>query len=216
MSEIYLFSACKLGWKVNLFYFYVELIAFRIKILNWHSFILIVKDSCLFNSKLNISITVNIAIILRTSFFIEHLWWLLLNSNLILATKIVAKTKRSFFYILKSAMQTKQNIFSYSVNINKNLKKTDEKKCCFVRITESHILIKHRPLCRKNVQPKVSFACVICHTYKQFYVCVGTGMCDRMPLLKGPDEWKKKILKFQGNAKYFRSFRFFVNFLPIF
>ena len=151
MSEIYLLNACKLGWKVNLFYFYVESIAFRIKILNWCNFILIANDSCLFNSKLNISITVNIAIFLRTAFFIEHLWWLLLNSNLILATKILAKTNRSFFYILKSAMQTKQNIFSYSVNINKNLKKTDEKKCCFMHITESYILIKHRPLCRKNL-----------------------------------------------------------------
>ena len=29
------------------------------------------------------------------------------------------------------ATQTKQKIFSYIVNINENLKKTDKKKCCF-------------------------------------------------------------------------------------
>ena len=41
-------------------------------------------------------------------FLIEQLWWLLLNSNLILATHILTKTKRSYFHILKIATQTKQ------------------------------------------------------------------------------------------------------------
>ena len=50
------------------------------------------------NSKFNIAITVNIAIFLKTAFYIEHLW-LLLNSNLILAARILTKTKRSYFYI---------------------------------------------------------------------------------------------------------------------
>ena len=33
ISEIYLLNACKLDWEENLFDFYVESIAFRIKIL---------------------------------------------------------------------------------------------------------------------------------------------------------------------------------------
>ena len=47
----------------------------------------------------------------------------------------LGKNKKRCFYILILAMQTKQiNIFSYVVNINENLKKTDEKKCCFKRV----------------------------------------------------------------------------------
>ena len=71
-------------------------------------------------------------------FFIEYLWWLLLNSNLIFATQILTKTKRSYFYILILATQIKQTFFSYIININENLKNTDEKKCCFKR-QQSHI-----------------------------------------------------------------------------
>ena len=48
--------------------------------------------------KLNITLTMNVAIFLRTAFFIEELWWLLLNSNLLLATQIFTKTKRNYFY----------------------------------------------------------------------------------------------------------------------
>ena len=33
MSEIYLLNACKMDWEENLFDFYVEPVAFRIKIL---------------------------------------------------------------------------------------------------------------------------------------------------------------------------------------
>ena len=64
----------------------------------------------------------------RNSFNIEHLWWLLLDSNQIVATQILTKAKRSYVYILIIATQTKIWFFSYTVNINKNLKKTDEKK----------------------------------------------------------------------------------------
>ena len=82
----------------------------------------------------------NIAKLLRTAFYIEHLYWLLGNSNLILATQILTKAKRSYLYIMIIAKQTKQILpkrccfFSYIVNINANLKKIDEKKCCFKRI----------------------------------------------------------------------------------
>ena len=40
---------------------------------------------------------VNTAKFLRTAFYIEHLRWLLLNSNLILPTQIVTKTKKKLF-----------------------------------------------------------------------------------------------------------------------
>ena len=66
-------------------------------------------------------------------FFIEYLGWLLLKSNLIFATQILTKTKRSYFYILILAMQIKQTFFSYIININENLKNTDEKRCYFKR-----------------------------------------------------------------------------------
>ena len=56
----------------------------------------------------NNAITVNIAILLKTNFYKEHLWWLLLNSNLILATQILTKIKGSYFYIFVLATQTKQ------------------------------------------------------------------------------------------------------------
>ena len=85
MSEIYLLNACKLDWEVNLFDFFLESIALRIKIL---------VNSCLFTSKLNTPIAVNIAIFLKTAFFIEHPWWLLLNSNLIVTTQIFTKQKK--------------------------------------------------------------------------------------------------------------------------
>ena len=71
-------------------------------------------------------------------FFIEYLWWLLLNSNLIFATQILTKTKRSYFYIWILAPQIKQTFFSYIININENLKNTDQKKCCF-KCQLSHI-----------------------------------------------------------------------------
>ena len=49
---------------------------------------------------------------------------------------MVAKTKRKYFYNLIIATQTKQILlkryfFSYTANINENLKKINEKKCCF-------------------------------------------------------------------------------------
>ena len=43
----------------------------------------------------------------KNSFFIEHLWWLLVNSNLIVVMDIVTKTERSYFHILIITMQTK-------------------------------------------------------------------------------------------------------------
>ena len=61
----------------------------------------------------------------NTANYVVKTW---LNSNLILATQILTKTKRSYFYILIIAIQTKQKIISY---IKENLKKTDEKKCSF-------------------------------------------------------------------------------------
>ena len=69
--------------------------------------ILTINGRRLFNSKLNIAIIMNVAIFLRTAFFIELLWWQLLKSNLILATQILTKTKRSYFYILILVTQTK-------------------------------------------------------------------------------------------------------------
>ena len=52
---------------------------------------------------------------------------------------------------------------------------------------EPHILIKHRQLCRKDVQPKVSFACAIYHTSKHFCTCVDAcAACNCTPLLKRP------------------------------
>ena len=44
--------------------------------------------------------TVNTVKFLRRAFYIEHLWWLFLDSNLILAMQILTKTKKSYFYIL--------------------------------------------------------------------------------------------------------------------
>ena len=54
-----------------------------------------------------------------------------------------------------------------------------------MHITEPHILIKQRQLYSKNLEQKVSFACVINRTSKHFSACVGACLCDRMPLLKG-------------------------------
>ena len=51
---------------------------------------------------------VNIAKFIRIVFYIEFLWWLFLDSNLILAMQILTKMKSSYFYILIIATQTKQ------------------------------------------------------------------------------------------------------------
>ena len=64
--------------------------------------------------------------------------WLLLDSN-ISNTNLNKKQKRSYFYILIIATQTKQiyqkyMIFFLHVNINENLKNIDQKKFCFNRV----------------------------------------------------------------------------------
>ena len=58
MSEIYLLNACKLDWEENIFVSYVESIAVRIKILINGTLIIINKNH-LFNSQLNIAVTMN-------------------------------------------------------------------------------------------------------------------------------------------------------------
>ena len=58
MSEIYLLNACKLDWEENIFVSYVESIAVRIKILINVTLIIINKNH-LFNSQLNIAVTMN-------------------------------------------------------------------------------------------------------------------------------------------------------------
>ena len=42
---------------------------------------------------------------------------------------------------------------------------------------------KTQAICRKNLQPKVSFVCGIYHTSKHFFAC----SCYRTPLLKGSE-----------------------------
>ena len=59
-----------------------------------------------------------------------------LESNIRLATQILTKTKRRYFYILIIAKQTKQIFlkrydFFIHFNINENLKKINEKNRCF-------------------------------------------------------------------------------------
>ena len=77
----------------------------------------------------------------KSNFFIEHLWCLLLSSNLILATQILPKTKSSYFYILILATQTNQIKLLFNIiHINKNLKKTEEKKCWFKRYNRATYL----------------------------------------------------------------------------
>ena len=55
-----------------------------------------------------------------------------------------------------------------------------------VVLTESHFLIKHRQLCRKNLQLRVSFACAIYHRSKHSCASVGTSTFNRNQLQKGP------------------------------
>ena len=126
----------------------------------------------------------NIAKFQRTIFYIECLWWLLLDSNLILATHLYKSKKKPFLYFDNShAKQTNTTkkiwFFSYILNINENLKK----KACII---EPHMLIKYRQLCSKNVSSKVSFVCAIYCTSKHFCACVGACTCNQMSLLKGP------------------------------
>ena len=70
------------------------------------------------------------AIFIKTTFFRTHL---VAGSKLKcnISNANFDKSKKKLSYILILPMQTKQKIFSYIVNFNKNLKKTDEKKCCF-------------------------------------------------------------------------------------
>ena len=42
--------------------------------------------------------------------------------------------KKLFLYFSTSHVNQANNFFSYIANINKNLKKTDEKKCCFKHV----------------------------------------------------------------------------------
>ena len=61
--------------------------------------------------------------------------WLLLDSNISNAN-LNKKQKRSYFYILIIATQTKEIYQKYMIffNINENLKNIDEKKFCFNRV----------------------------------------------------------------------------------
>ena len=74
-------------------------------------------------------------------------------------------------------------------------------------IIEPHILIKHRQLRRKNIQTKVSFAHAIYHTSKHFCACIGTFMCNRTPLLKGPEvDMEAHLFYYQPYVKHFYYF----------
>ena len=101
------FKCLKTRLRSKPFCFLCRINSFQNQNTSSHNFILIIKNSWLFNSKLNIAITVNIDIFLKPAFFIEHHWWLLLNSNLILATQILTKRKTTYVYILILATQTK-------------------------------------------------------------------------------------------------------------
>ena len=81
---------------------------------------------------------VNIAKFLRTDFSYRTPMVAAseLESNIRLATQILTKTKRRYFYILIIAKQTKQIFlkrydFFIHFNINENLKKINEKNRCF-------------------------------------------------------------------------------------
>ena len=72
--------------------------------------------------------------------------WLLLDSNISKAN-LNKKQKRSYFYILIIAMQTKQiyqkyMIFFIHVNINKNLKNIDEKKFVLTTYSRATYLVQ--------------------------------------------------------------------------
>ena len=114
-------------------------------------------------------------------FFIKYLWWLLPNSNLIFVTQILTKTKRSYFYILILAMQTKQiNIFSYIINIKENLKNTDEKKCCF-KHQQNHISWSNRgnyvgKTCSQKFHLHVPFITHL-NTFAHVWVCACAITC---------------------------------------
>ena len=94
-----------------------------------HNFTLIINDSRLFNSNLNIAITVNIARFLKTAFFYRTplVTASELKSNISIAS-LDKNEKKLFLYIDTSHANQTNN------NINKNLKKTDKKKRCFKHI----------------------------------------------------------------------------------
>ena len=74
------------------------------------------------------------------------------------------------------------------------------------------MLIKHRQLCSKNVQSKVSFARAIYHTSKHFCACVGKSTCDPTPLLKGPVTSTMLLFHTLGHVKsilYVCSFKIY-------
>ena len=52
---------------------------------------------------------VNTARFIRTAFYVEHLRWLLLNSNLILAMQIVTKAKKNLFLYFDNSHANQTN-----------------------------------------------------------------------------------------------------------
>ena len=137
MSEIYLLNACRLDWEANLFDFYEESIAFRIKILISVTFFNNQRQPSV---KLNITITVNVAVFLGTAFFYR--------TPLVAASELESniskpnlnKNKKKLFLYFDNCHPNQPNttkkiwFFSCIVNNNENLKKTDAKKCCFKRV----------------------------------------------------------------------------------
>ena len=47
---------------------------------------------------------------LTTAFYVEHLWWLLLDSNLILATQILVKTKAKLFLYFDNSHKNQTSV----------------------------------------------------------------------------------------------------------
>ena len=90
---------------------------------------------CLTVNRTNIAITVNVAIFLRTAFFyITHLVATSELKSNISNVNLDRSKKKLFLYFDASHTNQSNNFFSYIVNIYKNLKSTDEKKCSFKHI----------------------------------------------------------------------------------
>ena len=82
------------------------------------------------------AVTMNIAIFLKKAFFIEHPLVAAseLKCNISNTNRDKNKKKLFLYFDTSHSNETNKHFFSYNININKNLKKTDEKKCCFKRI----------------------------------------------------------------------------------
>ena len=176
MSEIYFLNACKLDWEVSLFYFKVESIAFRIKIL-------INVTLFLFTSKLNIAIFLKKVFYRTPLVAASELKSNISNANL-------GKNKKELFLHFDTSHANQTKFFFYTLLVSKKLQKRLTRRSVVLSEYNSHISWSKTgnyvgKMCSQNFNLRVRFIArlnVLARVWERAHViaCLSwKGLCHK-------------------------------------